>query len=87
MHKPARQKIELNKWSGARTKRALCAKPWYLNHILKAMIIHLNRVIQSNKHIRKITCTARLRVGRVGVRRNSEQRDQSEEWQQIAEKL
>lgn len=22
MHKPARQKIELNKWSGARTKRA-----------------------------------------------------------------
>ena len=26
----ARQKIELNKWSDARTQRALYAKPWHL---------------------------------------------------------
>lgn len=30
MPMPARQKIELNKWSDARTQRALYAKPWHL---------------------------------------------------------
>ena len=32
-------------------------------HILKAMVIHQKEVIQSNKHIKKITFTARVRWG------------------------
>lgn len=45
MKMPLRQKIKLNKWSDATTQRALCAKPWNVNHILKSMRIHPKRVI------------------------------------------
>lgn len=79
MQMPLRQKIELSKWSAARTQRALCAKPWHLNHILKSMRIHPERVIQSNQRIRKITLAAGLRWGwghswESGVKRDWKQR-------------
>ena len=61
-------------------------------HILKAMVIYQKEVIQSNKHIKKITFTVRVRWGwgqswqsRAGE--ELKHRDQFEEWQLIAKQL
>ena len=56
------------------------------------MVIHQKEVIQSNKHIKKITFTARVRWGwgqswQSGAGEELKHRDQFEEWQQIAKQL
>ena len=62
MHMPARQKSKLNKWSDAKTQRALYSKPWHLTCTYPEGYGNLPKeVIQSNKHIKKITITARVR--------------------------